>query len=255
MKKSSIITLILVISSFLCSAQMAYFTKSSAPLTGYNSQSDSVYVEQTDVVSIQEISSGGSELIYFKGNVRSSVNVREQVGDSAWTFATFLSTFSSNAALDSITIGGTNVTPNGVPVAGSLTATLAAIRDSISVNSATDTAIATATTLTFRKIADSTATPNGTVIVIYYQGTVSPSSGTLTGGFYRRNASYIYGAATQLFEVTSISNSNELLINKTRVSALNGDAPTTIWYHGAINDSYEVSENRSVLTTTINALP
>lgn len=258
MKKLFILTAISVMSVFASNAQMAYFIKSSAPLNGAETNSDSVYIDQPDLVVASELSGGGSQLTYFRANKRSSVNVKEQVGDSAWTFASFSTVISTNAALTSITVAGVNIS-GAVTAKASTGATILAIRDSIIATTSspnyTATADTTTGTLTITPTADSTATPNGRIVTVTYAGTATPSSGILSGGFYRRNLSTIYGAQNVLFEVSQVGNTQDVLINKSRVSVLDGDAPTTVWYHGFINDNIEVSENRATILSTMNALP
>lgn len=256
MKKLFVFLIATILGSVTLFGQSTCFIKKDAALTSQFAESDSVCISLPYLSEVYELSDGGSTLIYYRVNLKTSVDVKEQVADSSWTFATFDFTLLTNDTLDSISINGVRIVDT-VYAAGNPTATANAIADSINADTTSPdyTATNTDSTITIQPASDSTSTPNGLTVAVLYEGTATPTTGVLSGGFYRKNILTMYGDENELFEVTKVGLSTDVAINKSRVSLLTGDAPTTIWYQGATNDVIEVSDNRGALQTTINALP
>ncbi len=252
MKKIFALSAFLVAAS-LSQAQYSYFIKTTATLDGNNTVADSVYTTNAEVYRVGSLTSGGSQVQYLQSGNQKSVNVREQIGDSAWTFASFSFTLSTNSAMNNITVGGVAIIADTVPAAGSINATAGAIRDSINADTSSPDYIATASTstVTITPISDSTATPNGRIVVVTSAGTVSPTNGILSGGFYRRNLLSVFPGST-LFEVTLGGKTNAL--NALWVSEMFGNTPVTMYYNKGPNQTFSINENRSDLETTVNAL-
>lgn len=258
MKKTLSVLAILIACAAISTAQQAsaYFIKNTAPLDGSETVNDTVFVEQVDVMSIYPLPNGGSTINWQENFINKSANVREQIGDSAWTFASFSFTVTTNDTLYDVTVAGVSITDT-VPKAGTATLTAAAIADSI--NALTSSPNYSATSLgavvTITPTADSTATPNGRAVVVSSAGTATPSNGILEGGFYRRNISTIYGDKNTLIELNPIGLSYSILLNAYRIHSMTGNAPCQFLYSGYPYDTYRVDESRIDILTLINALP
>jgi hypothetical protein len=235
-----------------------YFTKSTAPLNGNETVLDSIYLKQSSIVKISELSGGGSTVVYqdYTGE-RKSVTVKEQIADSAWTFASFAFTLSGNDTLDSIKVNSVAISGGIVPSAGGTSATASAIADSINGTTSVPnyTATASDSTVTVKPAADSTATPNGLAVQVWYQATASPDQGILTGGFYRRNISTLWGAQNKLTPLNESGVSVDQLMLGTRVIRLSQNSTgALIFYDGDTRNYIQSTDNRVTLQTAINAL-
>lgn len=252
-------TLILCALAASMSAQAtAYFIKSTAPLDGSETDNDTIYLQQADIMSVVDNPTSGATIQWQENYVNKSANVKEQIGDSAWTFASFSFTISSNGGLTSLTVAGVATTSGAVPVAGTATLTATAIADSINAHTSSPNYSATSNgaVVTITPAADSTATPNGrAVVVTMAAGTATPNNGILEGGFYRRNISTIFGTKNTLINLDPTNISYETLLNADRIHSIDGNGPAQFKYSGYPYDFYRVTQSRAAILTLINALP
>lgn len=255
----------IILSSFVFAqeTQIDHFTKKSASTATAFESSDSVFISQSSIIRIVELSTSGSSVEYVDADGRNvRVEVKEEIDDSSDVAPTFSFDFRfAGDTLDSITVNGVTIIRNLTGGILDQTADSVAhyVADSITNFSSSPnyTASFSDSTVTIASL-DSSAAPNGFIVRITYDGTVSTSTGIMGGGFAKRNIKTMFGGVStnDLVEVSQVGESNQVLLNASRVKALEPRKPSgsIIRYDGE-RKSYEfrVTNTRNSLKTSFSA--
>ena len=261
MKKIFLLTSLLIFGFTVFSQNVLRFTKLDASTDFPFRNSDTLFIAEEDIIKIEEFGSGvGSNVEYVKGTGQvATAAVKEELGDSSYAAPTFTFTISFGAdTVDSIKVGNVNIlyVPLNLAVTQSSDSLakriIAAINDSTSVSGYKAYAGANDSTVVISDV-DSTAAANGTLVFLFSDATLSPSSGVLRGGLALEN---IVTQLEQGFEVDLVGSSNQAYLQKSRVNELqplNGGG-TTIVYDRIKSYIYQVTNKRTALQTTLNGL-
>lgn len=259
MKKLSFLILAIFCAGIVNAQNVIRLTKLDAPLNVKMPSKDSLFIAEEDVIKFEELSSGtGTSVEYVAGNGEIvAQKVKEELNDSAFTAPTFSFTISFGSdTVDSIKVGNVNILYVPLNLATGQSSDSLAERIVAAINDSTATsgykAIQTDSTVTISDV-DSTEAANGTRVVVYTDATLNRTQGVLANGFARAN---IVTQLEKAFTVTLVGNSNEVYLEKSRVSELlplNGGG-TAIIYDRIRKYRYEVTNKRTTLQSTLNGL-